>query len=90
MTSIELKASAKSLADTGRGGRCPLMERGRPHRMSERDDWGRRNKANILEGEKQAAFRARRFAPDRTVNFNITERLLRQSDFETHSIKPQG
>ena len=31
--------------------------------MSEHDDWGRFSKANIPEEEKQAAFRARRFAP---------------------------
>lgn len=39
--------------------------------MSEHDDWGRRSKANIPEEEKQEAFRARRFAPDRTSTYSI-------------------
>lgn len=30
---------------------------------------------NISEEEKQAAFRARRFAPDRTKTYSIEERL---------------
>ena len=33
-------------------------------------------KANIPESEKQAAFRARRFAPDHTATYSIEERLI--------------
>lgn len=33
-------------------------------------------KANIPEAEKQAAFRARRFAPDRCATYSFEERLI--------------
>jgi hypothetical protein len=33
-------------------------------------------KLDISESEKQAAFRARRFAPDRTTAYSIEERLI--------------
>ena len=33
-------------------------------------------KADIPEPEKQAAFRARRFAPDRSATYSIEERLI--------------
>jgi hypothetical protein len=32
--------------------------------------------ANIPESEKQAAFRARRFAPDHTATYSVEERLI--------------